>query len=70
MQTFMKNFLCWELTLSQEEVETKIGCILSQVQLLDLYLLVEESRASIEKSYRESEMKKSEKIMGKSSFNK
>ena len=53
MQTFMKNFLCWELTLSQEEVETKIGCILSQVQLLDLYLLVEESRASIEKSYRE-----------------
>ena len=42
MQTFMKNFLCWELTLSQEEVESKIGCIRSQVQLRDLYLLVEE----------------------------
>ena len=53
MQTFMKNFLCWELTLSQKEVESKIGCIRSQVQLCDLYLLVEESRASIEKSYRE-----------------
>ena len=38
MQTFMKNFLCWELTLSQEEVESKIGCIRSQVQLRDLYL--------------------------------